>query len=450
MIKRGENHVFAIYLHYMKRDIYDKLLLWKHDKYRKPLVLRGARQVGKTYILSAFAKEYPHSLYINFEEMPEIIPIFADNLSPSNIINQLQIKFGTSIEPANTLLIFDEIQECPEALNSLKYFNEKANEYHVVSAGSLLGVKLNRTKGFPVGKVDFLDLKPLSFFEFLDAMGEDRLRKLFASIDEFELISETLHQQAIALLKQYFIVGGMPEAVKIYAKEKDFTQARKVQKSIAEAYALDFAKHATATEVMKIMAIWDSIANQLAKENKKFIFSALKKSARAREYETAIQWLVDAGLIYKSFNISTPKIPVANYANKNIYKIYMLDVGLLGYMSRLPIDIMVREHQLFVEFKGALTENFVAQELISSRFDKLYYWSSEGQAEVDFVLPYELEVYPLEVKAGISTRKKSLLAYGEKYQTKILSRATLMNLKKNGVICNYPLYLVSLFPILQK
>jgi hypothetical protein len=431
----------------MKRDIYQELILWKRDKYRKPLVLRGARQVGKTYILSEFAKEYENKLYINFEEMPEAIAIFEGNLSPDNIINRLQIQFKVSIEPKKTLLIFDEIQECPGALNSLKYFNEEANDYHVVSAGSLLGVKLNRTKGFPVGKVDFLDLKPLSFFEFLEAMGEGRLRKMLEEIDKFEPINEALHQKSIDLLKQYFIVGGMPEAIEVYAKEKDFGKVRKVQKSILDAYALDFAKHAEPGDVMKIMSIWESIPNQLAKENKKFIFSAISKSTRAREYESSIQWLVDAGLIYKVFNVSTPKIPLDNYADKNAYKIYALDVGLLGYMSRLPVNVILQQHQLFVEFKGALTENFVVQELMARRFDKMYYWTSEGTAEVDFVLPHELDIYPLEVKSGISGHKKSLLVYDKKYHPKVLSRANLMNLKQDGSVCNYPLYLVSLFPI---
>lgn len=432
----------------MKREIYKNLLLWKSDKYRKPLILRGARQVGKTYILSEFAKEYANSLYINFEEMSEVIPIFAGNLSPGNIISKLQVMFGVTIEKDKTLLIFDEIQECPDALNSLKYFKEQANDYHIVSAGSLLGIKLNRTKGFPVGKVNFLDLKPLSFFEFLDAVGEVYLLDMLKHIDKFEPLNEALHQKAIELLKQYFIVGGMPEVVARYVREKDFNQVRKVQKAIMDAYVLDFAKHADAKDVMKLMAIWESIPSQLAKENKKFIFSAIRKSARAREYEASIQWLSDAGLIYKAYNIATPKIPIDNYANKDIYKIYMLDVGLLGYISRLPVNIVLKQHQLFVEFKGALTENFVMQELMAShRFDKLYYWSSEGIAEVDFVMPYELDIYPLEVKAGIATRKKSLLIYQEKYQPKVISRATLMNLKKDGMVCNYPLYLVSLFPL---
>jgi len=434
----------------MKRDIYEQLIEWQNDKYRKPLILRGARQVGKTYILSKFAKEYSTSLYINFERMPEVNPIFEGNLSPKNIIDKLQIQFGMTIKPEKTLLIFDEIQECPNALNSLKYFNEEANEYHIVSAGSLLGVKLKGKNGFPVGKVNFLDLKPLSFFEFLDAAGEERLRKMFEGLDNLEPINESLHEKAITLLKQYFIVGGMPEAVKMFVAEKNFDQVRKVQQSIVDAYVLDFAKHASPSDVMKITTIWESIPNQLAKENKKFIFSQIKKSARAREYESAIQWLVDAGLIYKSFNISTPKIPIDSYADKNIYKIYMLDVGLLSYLSRLPSNVFVQPEQLFMEFKGSLTENFVAQELMSGVFDKLYYWTSSGEAEVDFVMPYHLKVYPLEVKAGVSSHKKSLLVYMKKYNPDIVSRTSLMNLKRDVDICNYPLYLMALFPKLAE
>jgi len=431
----------------MKRALYKKLIVWKQDKYRKPLILRGARQVGKTYILNEFAKEYANSLYVNFEKMPDVAPIFSQDIDPQNIINKLQILFNVTIEPEKTLVIFDEIQECPSALNSLKYFNEEANEYHIVSAGSLLGVKLKREKGFPVGKVDFLDLKPLSFFEFLTAVGEERLLKILENITDFEPINDSLHQKAILLLKQYFIVGGMPEAVSRFITQGDLEQVRKVQQSILDSYVLDFAKHALPSDVMKIMAIWESIPNQLAKENKKFIFSAIKHSARAREYESAIQWLADAGLVYKSYNISTPKIPIDSYADKNIYKIYMLDVGLLGCMSRLPTKVMINSEQLFIEFKGALTENFVAQELIAANFDKLYYWTSEGIAEVDFVLQHDLAIYPLEVKAGLSAHKKSLLSYNEKYQPKILSRATLMNLKKDGIVCNYPLYFVEKFPI---
>ncbi len=434
----------------MKRDIYQQLMVWKRDRYRKPLILMGARQVGKTYILSAFANEYQDELYVNFESMPEVAAIFEGNLDPTKIVSLLEAQFGVAIWPGKTLIIFDEIQECPNALNSLKYFCEQANEYHIVSAGSLLGVKLKRSKGFPVGKVDFLHLKPLSFFEFLDAMGEEKLRLAFEGIDKEEPINEALHNKAIDLLRQYFIVGGMPEAVQIYVNEKNFEQVRKVQQAILDAYVLDFAKHARPTDVMKIMAIWELIHTQLAKENKKFIFSVISKSARAREYDSAIQWLVDAGMIYKSFNISTPKSPIDSYADKNIFKIYMLDVGLLGCMSRLPINAMLQQHKLFMEFKGALTENFVAQELLVNKFDKLYYWTSGGSAEVDFVLPVDLNVYPLEVRAGTTARKKSLLVYAEKYHPELLLRATLMNLKQDGNVCNYPLYLVSCFSLVSE
>jgi uncharacterized protein len=434
----------------MKRTIYQKLISWKQDQHRKPLILRGARQVGKTYILQKFAKEYGNSIYINFEKMPKILQLFEGNLDPQNIISKLQISFATTIEPHQTLIIFDEIQECANALNSLKYFNEEANGYHIVAAGSLLGIKLKRpqdAKGFPVGKVEFLDLKPLSFFEFLDAMGEERLREFLESIKNFAPINEALHQKAISLLEQYFIIGGMPEAVETFAREKNFDRVRKIQQAILDAYALDFAKYAPPTDVIKITKIWESIPNQLAKENKKFIFSAINSSARAREYEDAIQWLADAGLIYKAYNISAPKVPIDSYADKSAFKIYLMDVGLLGHMSRLPIKVMLEPNQLFLEFKGALTENFVAQELMASHFDKLYYWTSQSSAEIDFILPHELKIYPLEVKAGSSTHKKSLLSYGAKYQPEVLSRATLMNLKKDGMVCNYPLYLVKLFPL---
>lgn len=428
----------------MKRTIYQKLLDWKQDKYRKPLILRGARQVGKTYILSEFAREYSNSLYVNFERNPSTAAIFADNLEPKELLRRLEAFFGTTITPGNTLIIFDEIQECSNALASLKYFNEEANEYHIVSAGSLLGVKLQEKSGFPVGKVDFLDLKPLSFFEFLDALSEEKLREICENITTFTPLNEALHNKAIALLKQYFIVGGMPEVVARFVAERNFAEARKVQQSILDTYALDFAKHAAPHDIMKIMAIWENIPAQLAKENKKFVFSAINKSARSREYERAIQWLVDAGLIYKVCHITAPKIPLAAYTETNIFKIYLLDIGLLGYMSNLPIKAFLEPQQLFTEFKGALTENFVAQELLANNFDKLYYWSSQSSAEIDFILSHESEIYPLEVKAGASAHKKSLLSYAAKYQAKTLLRATLMNLEKNGMVCNYPLYLVGM------
>lgn len=433
----------------MKRDFFKKLLLWKASDLRKPLIIRGARQVGKTYLLTEFAKEYDNHIFVNFDEEPHFASFFAENLNPERIIKELEIYFKQPILPGKTLIIFDEIQECPEALNSLKYFCEKKNEYHVASAGSLLGVKL--TKGFPVGKVNFLDLAPLNFFEFLDAIGENALRKLLEDLQEPRAISEIFHEKLIKLLKYYFIVGGMPEAVATYLKTENLQDVRGVQKEILDAYTLDFAKHAPEEEVMKIMAVWESIPRQLAKENKKFIFSAIRESARAKSYETAIQWLKDAGLLLKANLISTPKLPLDAYADKRAFKVFMLDVGLLGAMSKLDPRVLLEGNQLFQEFKGALTENYVANELHDKYFDGLYYWSSEGTAEVDFVISTEHLIFPLEVKAGISTQKKSLLIYEEKFShaenaLAALSRTTLRNFAHDGAIINYPLYGIGLFP----
>lgn len=433
----------------MKRNFYQKLLDWKKSDLRKPLVLKGARQVGKTYLLNEFAKEYDNHILVNFDEEPHFSSFFAENLNPERIIKELEIYFKKPILPGKTLIIFDEIQECPEALNSLKYFCEKKNEYHIASAGSLLGVKLS--KGFPVGKVNFLDLAPLNFFEFLDALGESSLRKFIEELEGPRAISEIFHEKLIKLLKYYFIIGGMPEAVATYLKHENLEQVRVVQKEILDAYTLDFAKHAPEEEVMKIMAVWESIPRQLSKENKKFIFSAIRESARAKNYETSIQWLKDAGLILKANLISTPKLPLDAYADKRAFKVFMLDIGLLGAMSKLDPRILLEGNQLFQEFKGSLTENYVATELHDRHFDGLYYWSSEGIAEVDFVISTEQLIFPLEVKAGISKQKKGLLVYQQKFSQEenpppVLSRSTLRNFAYEAAIINYPLYAISLFP----
>ncbi len=434
----------------MKRDFYQKLLRWKASSVRKPLVLRGARQVGKTYILTEFARrEYQDFVYINFDEEPHFASFFTDNLDPDRILKDLSIYFKKSIHPGKTLIIFDEIQDCPTALGSLKYFCEKKNDFHLATAGSLLGVKL--TQGFPVGKVNFLDLAPMNFFEFLVAIGEEQLRIKMEELSHPEALPEIFHKELINFLKYYFIIGGMPEAVATYLKSENLDEVRSVQKEILDAYVLDFARHAPKDEVMKILAIWDSIPNQLAKENKKFIFSAIRKSARARSFETSIQWLKSAGLIVKANCISAPKLPMDAYSDKQAFKIFLLDVGLLGAMSKLDPRIILQGHELFQEFKGSLTENYVAQELHDKYFDGLYYWTSEGIAEVDFIVSEDNRIFPLEVKSGMTKKKKSLLVYEEKYShseyhSPILSRATLMNFARDGKIVNYPLYAVCLFP----
>ena len=433
----------------MKRDIYAKLLEWKKSPTRQPLLLQGARQVGKTYILKEFGnQEYHHCCYINFEETPGCKTFFEADLKPSRIVRDLSIYLEIKIDPGSTLIIFDEIQECPNALTSLKYFCEHAPEYHVVAAGSLLGLKLSGARGFPVGKVHFLQLYPMSFFEFLDAINRPMLRTMLEEIQIVKPISEPHHIQLIEFLKFYFYIGGMPKAVLRYAETAGIDFVREVHNDILKAYLQDFAKHAPPTLVMRITQAWNSIPIHLGKENKKFIFSAIKKSARARDYEEALQWLLDAELIYKVSSIKAPRLPLTSYSDHEAFKIYLLDVGLIGAMCRLPARVIVEGDKLFTEFKGSLTENYVAQALKTEHDGPLYYWTSEREAEVDFLVEYEGTIFPLEVKSGMSTKKKSLLIYKEKYDPHVIARTSLMNLKQDGKVINFPLYLINRFPSL--
>ena len=435
----------------MKRDIFILLEKWKHSERRKPLILNGARQVGKTYSLKHFGKSsYKNFAYLNFEKDESLRQYFDSTLDPKELIKILSIHTKTDIEPQHTLLVFDEIQECPKALNSLKYFCEEANEYHIAAAGSLLGVKTAHEKGFPVGKVNFLHLYPLTFFEFLSAFGQEKLRTFLENLHSYEPLLNPMHEKLIQLLKIYFFVGGMPEACAEYAKSESVNVVREIQLEILSAYEKDFAKHAPGNEVMKITTVWTQIHRQLAKENKKFIFAAIRKSARGRDYEEAIQWLSDAGLIHKSHLVESPKFPLSAYADNSIFKIFLLDVGLLGAQSHLSPQAIIDGNLLFTEFKGALTENYVAQELIAEKHKQLYYWTSEGTAEIDFLIEDDHEIYPLEAKAGASQKKKSLLVYKEKYAPSKLIRTSTMNLKHDGDIYNYPLYLISRFPIQPK
>lgn len=431
----------------MKRDIYKQLQRWKHSERRKPLVLNGARQVGKTYSLKHFSKTYENSVYLNFEKDEKLSQYFETSLDPKQLLKVLSIHTETDILPFKTLLIFDEIQQCPKALNSLKYFCEEANEYHVAAAGSLLGVKMAGEKGFPVGKVNFLHMYPLTFFEFLESLGQEKTRLFLEEYSTYEPLPNPIHEKLLQLLKFYFFVGGMPEAVAEYVKSEQLPTVREIQQEILNAYERDFAKHAPPNEIMKIMTIWSQVHRQLAKENKKFIFAAIRNSARGRDYEESIQWLIDAGLIHKSHLVESPKFPLSAYADNAIFKIFLLDIGLLGAQSNLSSQVIIEGNLAFTEFKGALTENYVAQELIATQSQKPYYWTSQGTAEVDFLLEQDHEIYPLEVKSGASQKKKSLLIYHQKYQPSRLFRATTMNLKHDGDIYNYPLYLISRCPL---
>ena len=432
----------------MKRDTYRELKEWKISSGRKPLLLQGARQTGKTYLLKEFgAKEYDHLIYCNFEEDPGLGQLFQRDLNPDRILMELSIYKNQDIHKGSDLIVFDEIQVSNRALNSLKYFAEQEKEYHIAAAGSLLGVKLSSPGSFPVGKVNFLPLYPMTFLEFLDAMGEERYRNLLESVNAPEPLTEALHLHLIDLLRSYYMVGGMPEAVQQHIQKGNVTATRKIQEEIIKSYVLDFAKHATPTEIPKLTQTWDSIPRHLARENKKFIFSAIKKSARAREYENALTWLKDTGLIYQAKAVETPKFPLAHYADTGSFKIYALDVGLLGAMTATPVELLARGERLFNEYQGAFVENYVAQQLAAHFGTRLYYWRSKGgRAELDFLCEFTGNICPLEVKAGINPKSKSLRSYDLQFGPPTLARTNLLNFKKDGKILNIPLYAVSLLP----
>lgn len=386
-------------------------------------------------------------MYCNFEEDPGLDQFFKRDLNPERILADLSIHFDLKIRPGVDLVVFDEIQVSNRALNSLKYFEEKRKDIHIVAAGSLLGVKLSSPGSFPVGKVNFLHLFPMNFMEFLDGMGESRYRQLLENVSKPVPLSEAFHVHLIDRLRQYYFIGGMPEAVSHFAETASGREARKIQEEIIKSYIMDFAKHVPASDIPKLTLLWDSIPKHLAKENKKFVFNAVKKSARAREYENALTWLEDAGLIHRATAAGTIKHPFAHYADRGCFKVYALDVGLLGAMSRLPVELLAGGDRLFNEYKGAFVENYVAQQLMAHFGQPLYYWRSKGgKAELDFLWEFSDRIYPLEVKAGINPRSKSLRSYDMQFSPPVLARATLLNFKKDGKIINLPLYAVSLLP----
>ena len=424
----------------MKRFIIDDLRKWKDSKRRKPLILRGARQVGKTWILEEFGKEFSDSFVrINFDKEPEYNQFFEKSKDVKRIIQNLSFASGKKIT-TNTLIIFDEIQACPEALNSLKYFCEDAPEYYICAAGSLLGLTLS--EGFPVGKVKFLDMGPMNFEEFLFACGDDFLVEYLKNITTIENIPNIFHDKLIEKLKMYFVIGGMPEAVKAWALDNDIKEVDKILMSILDAYEADFGKHAPIYDVPKIRLIWDSLPSQLAKENKKFLYSAVKHGARAREYENALNWLKNADLIKKVSKITKPALPIKAYEDLSAFKIYMNDVGLLRKHSNLSTSAFIEENRLFTEFKGSLTENYVLESLIRKLEVEPYYWANDSY-EVDFVIQIDNDIYPVEVKAGINIQAASIKQYLSDYKdTKLGIRFSLKNLSFDGKILNIPLYLI--------
>ena len=424
----------------MYRVAIEKLLKWKQSKNRKPLIIEGARQVGKTWLMKEFGKQaYADTIYINFDSNSAMAELFSADLNTERLITGIELYAGRKINPDNSLLIFDEVQEVPRALSSLKYFYENAPQYHIVCAGSLLGIALHQGTSFPVGKVDFLKLYPLSFKEFLMATGKNRFAELLDKND-FGMIT-SFRQTYIDALKHYYFVGGMPEAVQSFAEDKDFGEVREIQKHILTAYEQDFSKHAPNEIVPKIRMLWNSI--QLAKENKKFIYGLVREGARAKDYETAIMWLSDCGLVHKISRVNEPHIPLRAYEDLKSFKLFVSDVGLLGCMAGLSRQTLLDGNELFIEFKGALTEQYVCQQLKTIDDIGVYYYTNDrGSCEIDFVADTGETIIPLEVKAEVNLKAKSLKTYREKFSPKLSVRTSMADFKKEGDLIDLPLYAI--------
>ncbi|MFZ4777038.1 MAG: ATP-binding protein [Terrimicrobiaceae bacterium] len=432
----------------MKRDIYKDLLKWRSSAYRKPLILRGARQTGKTYILRELGRrEYRRCHYFNFEQDSRLGSLFTGDLSPDRIIRDLSLYGGNEIHRSDDLIIFDEIQASNDALNSLKYFQEQANSYHIAAAGSLLGVWMSQPKSFPVGKVDFLDLHPMTFYEFLDAVGQSTYRTYLEDLDRIAPLAEALHHELTGLLRRYYYVGGMPEVVLRHSADPGGADCRSVQRAVLDSYSLDFAKHAPTSDIPKLSLVWESLPSQLARENKKFLFSLAREGARAREYENALTWLVNAGLIHCCSLVAAPGIPLKAHADGSSFKVYACDVGLLGALARVPPDAVQSDLSILTEYQGAFVENHVAQHLAVLTDGPLHYWKNVGRdAEVDFLLQHGSQIIPIEAKSGTNVRAKSLAFYRAKYDPSLAVRTSLRNLKIDGRVLNIPLYAFQSLP----
>ena len=426
----------------MYRSAMEQLNKWKQKTNKKPLIIRGARQVGKTWLMKEFGKTaYEKAVYINFDNNPQMKELFSLDMRIDRIIMGIELYVGHKISPHNTLLIFDEVQEVPKALSSLKYFNETAPEYQIVCAGSLLGIALHQGTTFPVGKVEFMDLYPLSFTEFMRAMGKEQFVDLLDKGD-FEMAT-MFRQDYVDLLKYYYYVGGMPEVVQSFVDNRDFNEAREIQERILAAYEQDFSKHAPNEVVPRIRMLWNSIPAQLTKENKKFIYGIIKEGARAKDYETALMWLTDCGLVHKVYRVTAPSIPLKAYEDLKAFKLFLADVGLLGCMVRLNQSVLLDRNELFKEFKGALTEQYVLQQLKTVKGVDTYYWTNDrGNAEIDFLIDTGNEIVPIEVKAETNLKAKSLKTFCEKYNPKMAIRTSMTDYKQEDWLLNLPLWAV--------
>lgn len=429
----------------LERFILKELLNWKNSLYRKPLILKGVRQVGKTWLLKEFGRRYyENTAYFNFDENEEYRQFFETTKDVSRILQNLMMASSQKILPEKTLLIFDEIQDCPQVINSLKYFCENAPEYHIASAGSLLGIALAKPSSFPVGKVNFMQIDPMTFSEFLLANGDENLASYLSGIDKLDPLPDAFFNPLYEKLKMYYITGGMPEAVRMWTEARDVDAMQKALSDIIGAYERDFAKHPDSSEFPKISMIWKSVPSQLARENKKFIYKAVKEGARAREYEDALQWLADARLIHKIYRSSAPGLPVSAYDDLSAFKIYLADVGLLRRLAMLSPTAFGEGNRLFTEFKGALTENYVLQTLITQFEGVPRYWSQTNPPyEVDFLIQRDNDIFPIEVKSETNTASKSLRKFKELFgdKVKLRIRFSLDNLKLDGDVLNIPLFM---------
>jgi len=427
----------------MKRNALINLVKWKQKNDRKPLIIKGARQVGKTWLMKEFARlEYKYCAYINFESSPHLKNLFIANYDINRILMAISIEVGFNPTEQDTLIVLDEIQEAEGALTSLKYFYENAPQYHIMAAGSLLGVILGSKTSFPVGKVDFLELYPLTFTEFLEATNDQPLVQVLHLFDWSTV--ELFKTKLVERLKQYYFVGGMPEAVQTFVNGFDIKKIREVHQNLLNAYEQDFSKHAPHSIVPRIRMLWHSIPAQLAKENRKFIYGLIKKGARAKEYEEAINWLIDCGLLLKVYQVNKPALPLKAYEDLKSFKLYMLDVGLLGAMAGLDAKTLLLGNKLFTEFKGAITEQFVLQQLLPQKIESINYWSAQNaRAEVDFLLQWQGKVIPVEVKSEENLQAKSLRVYQDKFSPSISIRVSMTNYRKQSILINLPLYAVN-------
>ena len=425
----------------MERKLLKQLERWKNKKNRKPLIIQGARQVGKTWIMKEFGlRFFKDTVYINFDNNEIMKKVFELDFDIKRIITEISIEYGKKVTAKDTLIIFDEIQEAPKALSSLKYFYENAPEYTIVAAGSLLGVALHSGTSFPVGKVDFMHLYPLDFSEFLCDIGKEQLAELIEA-DDYEMVNVNAPKYK-ELLKKYLYIGGMPEVVQSYIDNNDYVEIRDIQKNLLKYYEEDFSKHAPKEVIPRIMMVWNSIPSQLAKENRKFIYGLIRTGARAKDFELAIQWLEDAGLIIRSYRIKKPDIPLVAYMEMNSFKMFMLDVGLLTAKANISAKVLLEDSRIFEEFKGALTEQFVAQQLNASDRELYYYSTENSSGEIDFVIQQDMHCIPIEVKANENLRAKSLQAYCKKYNPEIAIRTSLSNYREQDWLLNIPLYML--------